>query len=105
MGHGNQVQIGSHYKLNKTWVNYSDISDNLKYRLAFILLNCCNGGCSWRDTGFNGRLEEMGGRDLSSQYGDYIFFGHKVVLVPFIWHYIRHPSEFLTGGKQGTKIG
>ena len=47
----------------------------------------------------------MGGRDLSSQYGDYIFFGHKVVLVPFIWHYIRHPSEFLTGGKQGTKIG
>jgi hypothetical protein len=83
-------------------IAYSDMSTALVYRVAFLLLNVCEGDHSVRDKDWPEKPTDRGGRDLSSLPAPGSKFGAvDCTLVPLVNS--KHPWDIMKPGDQGTK--
>ena len=94
VGHGSPSGFGTggwwfDNNVNQVWIMYDALERKLAYKLGVVVLFVCDGG-----TG-------PGGRSLSSQSGECVFYGVDRTLIPF-YNYPTIPSLF-PNGKQGTK--
>jgi hypothetical protein len=88
----------------RTFFFYNELVKHLRYRLAFVVINTCNGGWSRTDPGVE---IEAGGRDLVADSPSARFYGIKRTLIPQIRPIqfdTCHAWNLLKPGDQGTNV-
>jgi hypothetical protein len=104
-GHGNPWGFG--FRRNFA-VDYGDVAEALRYRLALVVINACQGGWGRADTRPDGTPVGIraGGRDLVADSPGARFYGITRTLVPqifFLANHTRHVRDLVRPGEQGTR--
>jgi RHS repeat-associated protein len=98
-GHGCASSFGT--QKSEFAVSYSELADVLKYKLGFVILNCCDSGWSKNDKnvgGVKGATIDAGGMDIISSAAKY--WVKKGTLVPVTG--TGHPNTIMGPGSQGS---
>ena len=99
-GHGGYTGIQSHDR--KVNMSYADMSADMTYHLGIVILNVCFGKNTALDKDFpRGKIDDIGGLDLSAGLSTSVFAGTVGKLIPTVG--THHPWQYMKAGDQGTK--